>query len=121
MNVRKYKIEPCANLRGANLRGANLDHSRWPLWYGSKAVKLDTQQADKMRSHLARMRPVPAKHPANPVPRVSWIKRISNYRLLRRLGFTRKVARSWCQYNCDYLRKKSQHRPWFVPGCLARR
>ena len=62
------------------------------------------------------------QRPINTVPVVGWLKRISNYRLLRRLGFNRKVAWSRCRYNCGYLRRKPRHRPWFVPPCsLAQR
>lgn len=41
-----------ADLRGADLRGANLDFSCWPLWCGSKGVKLDTAQVDQLCLHL---------------------------------------------------------------------
>ena len=41
-----------ANLSGANLRGANLDFSCWPLWCGSKNVKLDPTQIDQLCLHL---------------------------------------------------------------------
>jgi hypothetical protein len=60
------------------------------------------------------------QRPTNPVPVVGWLKRISNYRLLRKLGFSHEVARSRCRYNCDYLRKKPRHRRWFVSHMLSR-
>ena len=37
-----------ADLRGADLREANLDFSCWPLWCGSKDVKLDAAQIDQL-------------------------------------------------------------------------
>jgi len=47
----------CADLQGANLQyadlqGANLDFSCWPLWCGSKNVKLDDNQIDQLCLHL---------------------------------------------------------------------
>jgi len=41
-----------AGLHGADLRGANLDYSCWPLWCGSKEVKLDSEQIDQLCLHL---------------------------------------------------------------------
>jgi uncharacterized protein YjbI with pentapeptide repeats len=51
----------CADLRGADLRGAyfsgadfsgaNIDFSCWPLWCGSKNVKLDTCQKKQLLAH----------------------------------------------------------------------
>ena len=51
-----------ANLRGANLRGANLcganlcgadlDFSCWPLWCGSKGVKVDRKIAAQLAAHF---------------------------------------------------------------------
>jgi len=41
-----------ANLRGANLRGANLDFSCWPLWCGSKNVKVDAGVAAQLAAHF---------------------------------------------------------------------
>jgi hypothetical protein len=82
MIVNGYGIEAFANLRGAdlcradlrgaNLRGADLcradlrgahprrahrraaylDYSCWPLWCGSRGVKLDSQQIDQLCLHL---------------------------------------------------------------------
>jgi hypothetical protein len=47
----------CANLRGANLRGANLrgadiDFSCWPLWCGSKGVKIDRRLYLQLLAHM---------------------------------------------------------------------
>jgi uncharacterized protein YjbI with pentapeptide repeats len=42
-----------ADLRGADLRGADMDFSCWPLWCGSKGVKLDPAQIDQLCLHLA--------------------------------------------------------------------
>jgi hypothetical protein len=72
MIVNGYGIEAFANLRGADLcradlrganlrgadlcradlRGAYLDYSCWPLWCGSRGVKLDSQQIDQLCLHL---------------------------------------------------------------------
>ena len=46
-----------ANLRGANLRGADLqradlDFSCWPLWCGSKDVKVDRRIAAQLAAHF---------------------------------------------------------------------
>jgi hypothetical protein len=41
-----------ADLQGADLRGAKLDFSCWPLWCGSKDVKLDQKQIDQLCLHL---------------------------------------------------------------------
>ena len=41
-----------ANLRGADLRGANLDFSCWPLWCGSKNVKVDKKIAAQLAAHF---------------------------------------------------------------------
>jgi hypothetical protein len=41
-----------ANLQGADLRDANMDLSCWPLWCGSKGVKLDPAQIDQLCLHL---------------------------------------------------------------------
>ena len=47
----------CANLRGADLRradlrGADIDHSAWPLWCGSKNVKVDRHIAAQLAAHF---------------------------------------------------------------------
>lgn len=41
-----------ANLRDADLRDANLDYSCWPLWCGSKNVKIDRKQAIQLLAHF---------------------------------------------------------------------
>jgi hypothetical protein len=41
-----------ADLRGADLQGANLNYACWPLWCGSRRVKLDTAQVDQLCLHL---------------------------------------------------------------------
>ena len=41
-----------ANLSWANLRGANLDFSCWPLWCGSKGVKVDRRIAAQLAAHF---------------------------------------------------------------------
>ena len=41
-----------ANLSGANLSGANLDYSCWPLWCGSKQVKIDAKIAAQLAAHF---------------------------------------------------------------------
>jgi len=41
-----------ANLRGADLSGADLDFSVWPLWCGSKDVKVDTRIAAQLAAHF---------------------------------------------------------------------
>jgi len=40
-----------ADLSGANLSGADLDFSCWPLWCGSKNVKIDEKQAKQLLAH----------------------------------------------------------------------
>jgi uncharacterized protein YjbI with pentapeptide repeats len=42
-----------ANLRGADLRDADIDHSSWPLWCGSKDVKVDMKIAAQLAGHGA--------------------------------------------------------------------
>ena len=42
-----------ADLRGANLEGANLDFSCWPLWCGSKGVKVDLKLVYQLLAHVA--------------------------------------------------------------------
>lgn len=41
-----------ANLIGADLRGANIDLSCWPLWCGSKNVKVDVRIARQLAAHF---------------------------------------------------------------------
>jgi len=41
-----------ANLQGANLRDANLDFSCWPLWCGSKNVKVSNTIAQQLAAHF---------------------------------------------------------------------
>ena len=41
-----------ANLTGADLRGADLDFSCWPLWCGSKGVKVDARIFRQLAMHL---------------------------------------------------------------------
>ena len=41
-----------ANLSGANLRGANIDYACWPLWCGSKGVKVDAKIAAQLAAHF---------------------------------------------------------------------
>ncbi len=41
-----------ANLRRANLEGANLDLSCWPLWCGSKKVKVDAKIGRQLLAHF---------------------------------------------------------------------
>ena len=49
--INGYEIKPWADLRDANLGGADLDFSCWPLWCGSKNVKIDEKQAKQLLSH----------------------------------------------------------------------
>jgi uncharacterized protein YjbI with pentapeptide repeats len=41
-----------ADLRGARLSGADIDYSCWPLWCGSKSVKVDAQIARQLAAHF---------------------------------------------------------------------
>jgi uncharacterized protein YjbI with pentapeptide repeats len=41
-----------ANLSGANLSGAALDYACWPLWCGSKKVKIDVKIAMQLAAHF---------------------------------------------------------------------
>ena len=41
-----------ADLREADLRGANIDYSCWPLWCGSKTVKVDAKIARQLAAHF---------------------------------------------------------------------
>jgi len=42
-----------ADLQGADLQGANLDFSCWPLWCGSKEVKVDIKLVRQLLAHVA--------------------------------------------------------------------
>jgi len=42
-----------ADLSGANISGADLDYSCWPLWCGSKHVKVDVRLAAQLAGHGA--------------------------------------------------------------------
>ena len=44
-----------ADLRGADLRGADLDFSAWPLWCGSKHVKVDIKLIRQLIGHICVM------------------------------------------------------------------
>jgi hypothetical protein len=61
------------------------------------------------------------ERPRNRVPTVGPFQRISNYRLLRRLGFARGTSWQSSRLCCDYLRKRPEHKPWFVPGMTPAR
>ena len=41
-----------ADLRSADLRGADLDFPVWPLWCGSKQVKVDKRIAAQLAAHF---------------------------------------------------------------------
>ena len=41
-----------ANLRGADLSGANIDYVSWPIWCGSKRVKVDNKIAMQLAAHF---------------------------------------------------------------------
>ena len=41
-----------ANLTGADLSWANIDYSCWPLWCGSKKVKVDARIAAQLAAHF---------------------------------------------------------------------
>ena len=41
-----------ANLQGANLQGADLDFSCWPLWCGSKKVKVSIEFIYQLCAHI---------------------------------------------------------------------
>jgi len=41
-----------ANLLCANLSGANLDYANWPLWCGSKNVRVDVKIARQLAAHF---------------------------------------------------------------------
>jgi hypothetical protein len=42
-----------ANLGRADLSGANLDFSCWPLWCGTKGVKVDMKIVRQLLAHVA--------------------------------------------------------------------
>ena len=44
-----------ADLHSANLCGANLDFSCWPLWCGSKNVKVDDRLIAQLIFHVTRL------------------------------------------------------------------
>ena len=41
-----------ANLSEADLTGANLDFAAWPLWCGSKGVRVDARIAAQLAAHF---------------------------------------------------------------------
>lgn len=51
-NLRSADLR-CADLRGANLRGADLDFSCWPLWCGSRGVRVDMKLVCQLLAHVA--------------------------------------------------------------------
>ena len=53
-NLRRANLSG-AELRGADLRGANLDLSCWPLWCGSKDVKVDDRIVAQLVFHVTRL------------------------------------------------------------------
>ena len=48
----RYANLSYANLRYADLRYADLDYSCWPLWCGSKKVKVDAKIAAQLAAHF---------------------------------------------------------------------
>jgi len=50
-NLRSANLRD-VNLRSANLSGADLDFSCWPLWCGSKGVKVDRRIATQLAAHF---------------------------------------------------------------------
>ncbi len=42
-----------ADLSGANLSGADLDFASWPLWCGSKSVKVDLKLVFQLLAHVS--------------------------------------------------------------------
>jgi hypothetical protein len=42
-----------ANLSGADLSGADVDFSCWPLWCGTKGVKVDMRLVRQLLAHVA--------------------------------------------------------------------
>ena len=45
-----------ANLTGADLAGANLDYSAWPLWCGTKKVKVDLKFTRQLAAHFCALK-----------------------------------------------------------------
>lgn len=45
-----------ANLQDANLQGANLDFSCWPLWCGSRNVRVDMLVVYQLLAHVATLK-----------------------------------------------------------------
>jgi len=41
-----------ADLSGADLSGADIDYACWPLWCGSKSVKVDAKIARQLAAHF---------------------------------------------------------------------
>ena len=56
MNLRETNLREVdlwqTDLREADLRGADLDFSCWPLWCGSKGVKVDARIFRQLAMHL---------------------------------------------------------------------
>ena len=50
-NLRSANLRS-ADLRSADLRGADLSYSAWPLWCGSKQVKVDKRIAAQLAAHF---------------------------------------------------------------------
>jgi hypothetical protein len=50
-NLRSANLSD-ADLRSANLRSADLDFSCWPLWCGSKNVKVDARIVAQLAAHF---------------------------------------------------------------------
>lgn len=50
-NLRRANLSG-ANLSGADLRGADIDFSCWPLWCGSKGIKIDGKIARQLAAHF---------------------------------------------------------------------
>lgn len=50
-DLRRANLE-VADLRGANLEGADLDCSCFPLWCGSKGMKVDRRLAAQIAAHF---------------------------------------------------------------------
>ena len=42
----------CDNFSGADLSGANIDYVSWPIWCGSKRVKVDNKIAMQLAAHF---------------------------------------------------------------------